>query len=261
MSIKFLIFSIIFICPFTMLAESHMIADPMRKMNEKTTEFNIFFHKKISNPVATSYLKVVPEPIHRSIRNVSDNLREPYTMANALLQLNFEQTVISFGRFSTNTVFGLLGIIDIFELRTGIDHTKLTLNETTAKWGIPSGQYIVVPFLYGMSLRSILAFSGDILLGPVFITLRSMDVSSKIILAVLTVDFFTWYVDHIYTIDFIINSSIDPYESLKRFTSIFESSRDSGRTFQEVYDELYPSNFDMEIEIDTDEYSSDYFDD
>ena len=69
------------------LAEFMETNDPLEPFNRKVFAFNQAVDENFLVPVAKGYRTVVPEEARKSIRNFTNNLREPYNFVNNLLQL------------------------------------------------------------------------------------------------------------------------------------------------------------------------------
>lgn len=126
--------------------------DPWEKMNRITYAFNDKFDKAIARPVAKTYVRAVPRHAREGIHNFFNNLGEPVTFVNDALQAKGKQTLKDFGRFLINTTFGLLGFFDVAS-HVGLQEHDTDLGITLAKWGVPSGPYLVLPFLGPSTLR------------------------------------------------------------------------------------------------------------
>ena len=149
------------LCVVLMLSSSFVVCeekdpDPWRKFNEKMHGFNETLDKYILKPVAKGYKKITPEPLDKGITNFFSNLREPINFVNDLLQAKPGESVIDLGRFTVNSTVGLLGFFDV---ATGLEwhRNREDFGQTLGKWGVPSGPYIVIPFLGPSTVRDGLA--------------------------------------------------------------------------------------------------------
>jgi phospholipid-binding lipoprotein MlaA len=143
-------------------AETAPNPDPWESFNRKIFAFNDRLDRYFLKPVAKGYRAITPQFVDDSITNVLNNLSEPITIVNDLLQGKLVQSAQDTGRFVVNSTVGLVGIFDVGR------HIKLPRHEedfgqTLAKWGVPSGPYVVVPFMWGMTIRDGAGFSTDAL--------------------------------------------------------------------------------------------------
>jgi phospholipid-binding lipoprotein MlaA len=120
--------------------------DPFENYNRSMFEFNERLDRVVIKPVATGYKKVVPAPVRKGVGNVFNNLREPTTIVNDLLQGKLGQAVEDFLRFGLNTTFGFLGWIDL-ATPAGLERHEEDFGQTFAVWGLGPGPYLVLPVL------------------------------------------------------------------------------------------------------------------
>jgi len=76
------------------------------------------------------------------------------------LQLKPKETVESFLRFGVNTVFGLVGLLDIATEMRIERHTE-DFGQTLGYWGVGAGPYVVLPLLGPSTLRDTAALPVD----------------------------------------------------------------------------------------------------
>jgi len=139
--------------------------DPWEKFNRSIYAFNDKLDKNIARPVASTYIRAVPAPARNGIHNVIDNLDEPSTIVNDLLQGKLVATLKDSGRFIVNSSVGLLGFFDVASHIGLPDHTE-DLGETLASWGVPSGPYLVIPIIGPSTVRDAGGRVGDIYTDP-----------------------------------------------------------------------------------------------
>ena len=126
--------------------------DPFEKFNRSILKFNLKADKYVLKPVAKTYNKAVPRPVRNGLRNFFSNLREPVTVLNDLLQGKFRKAGRDTGRFVINTTLGFLGLNDVAS-HLGFPKEREDFGQTLAVWGVPSGPYLVLPFLGPSNLR------------------------------------------------------------------------------------------------------------
>lgn len=126
--------------------------DPWEKLNRATFAFNDKFDKAIARPVARTYTRAVPQHARSGIHNFIQNLGEPINIVNDLMQAKGGQTLRDTGRFLINSTFGLLGFFDV-AARVGLPEHDEDFGQTLARWGVPSGPYLVLPILGPSSVR------------------------------------------------------------------------------------------------------------
>lgn len=131
--------------------------DPLEPLNRKVFAFNRAADRVLLRPLARGYDRVVPSPVKTGVSNFFDNLSAPIWVINHLLQGNPGDAARQSGRFLMNSTFGLGGVLDPAS-RNGLAENKANFNQTFGKWGIPSGPYLMVPFLGPNTPRSGLAW-------------------------------------------------------------------------------------------------------
>jgi phospholipid-binding lipoprotein MlaA len=126
--------------------------DPYEKINRKIYNFNSVFDKYILKPPAKLYAFAIPAPVRAGVNNVYNNINMFPTVANDLLQAEFQQAILDSWRFIINSSMGIAGIFDVASL------CQLPLHEndlgiTFAKWGDKKSPYIMIPFLGPSTIR------------------------------------------------------------------------------------------------------------
>jgi phospholipid-binding lipoprotein MlaA len=135
-------------------ATTHMgtPGDPLERMNRATYRFNDSVDRAVLRPIATGYRKHVPQLVQDGIDNVLEHLAFPTTIVNDLLQLKIKDTLIDLGRFTVNSTLGLAGLLDPAS-HFGIPRNDEDFGQTLGRWGVPSGPYVVLPFLGPSTVR------------------------------------------------------------------------------------------------------------
>ena len=126
--------------------------DPYESINRKIYSFNSVFDKYILKPPAKLYAFAIPAPVRAGVNNVYNNINMLPTVANDLLQADFQQAILDSWRFIINSSMGIAGIFDVASL------CQLPLHEndlgiTFAKWGDKHSPYIMIPFLGPSTIR------------------------------------------------------------------------------------------------------------
>jgi phospholipid-binding lipoprotein MlaA len=128
--------------------------DPLEKYNRKVYAFNDALDKAVIRPVAVGYRKVTNPPVRRSVGDFFTNLRMPVTVANDLLQARPKQALQSTGRFLVNLTLGIGGIFDPAS-SLGLPLESNDFGVTLARWGVPEGDYLMLPFLGPSTTRDV----------------------------------------------------------------------------------------------------------
>lgn len=139
--------------------------DPWEKYNRRVHGFNSAVDRAIAKPLAKAYVATIPRPIRAGVGNFFDNLGEPVTVVNSLLQGNPRGAANALGRFLLNSTVGIGGLIDIAD-KAKMPNRGEDFGQTMAVWGWRRSRYIEVPFLGPRTLRDMLGLAADTPLRP-----------------------------------------------------------------------------------------------
>ncbi|MEM1410758.1 MAG: VacJ family lipoprotein [Pseudomonadota bacterium] len=145
-------------CAGTQSRNTDPVNDPWEGYNRKMHAFNMGLDKYVARPLAVGYDRITPDPIQRGIGNFFRNLNYPVTGLNQLLQGKFDEFGESTERFLANTIFGLLGFIDIASMGNVPQHDE-DFGQTLAVWGWEDSRYFVLPVLGPRTVRDTLGRS------------------------------------------------------------------------------------------------------
>lgn len=135
-------------------------ADPYEKFNRAMFSFNDNVDTYVMKPVATFYNTIMPRPLNEGIHNFFNNINNLPTIADDLLQANFQQAASDTWRFGINTTIGILGFFDVAE-RIQLKQYNNDFGLTLAKWGYQNSNYLVLPFWGPSTVRDGLGMPVD----------------------------------------------------------------------------------------------------
>lgn len=144
-------------------------SDPWEGWNRKTQGFNDDFNNTIIKPVTKGYASITPGFFNDAAANFFSNLKDIGVTINDLLQLKMAQGSLDAGRFLINTTAGVGGLIDVATMMDLPKHNE-DFGQTLGFWGVPSGNYLVMPFLGASSPRGVAGELGDALMNPLTYT-------------------------------------------------------------------------------------------
>lgn len=144
------------------------INDPIEPVNRAVFAFNNVFDRFLFEPVAKIYDAVFPGFVKSGVQNFMRNLRTPWTIANNLLQGEFNDAGTATARFVMNSTIGIAGLIDVAS-KQGLAFEEEDFGQTLGTWGVGNGMYIVLPIFGPSSLRDGPAKVVDIVTDPVFL--------------------------------------------------------------------------------------------
>ncbi|KDB06378.1 VacJ family lipoprotein [Burkholderia sp. lig30] len=126
--------------------------DPLEPMNRVVFTVNDTIDTNIAVPIAKGYQKVTPSPIRTAISNFFSNIADLGNIANNLLQLRITDATQDVMRMAMNSLFGVAGLFDI-ATPAGLPKHHQDFGLTLARWGVPSGPYLVLPIFGPSSFR------------------------------------------------------------------------------------------------------------
>lgn len=139
--------------------------DPWENWNRKVFAFNEGLDEHVLKPVATVYSNVVPQLVRRGVDNFFGNVADVWSAVNNFLQGKGTAGVYDIMRVGTNTVFGLLGVLDV-ATEVGLEKTREDFGQTLGRWGFGTGAYVVWPVLGPSSVRDSFGLPLDLAASP-----------------------------------------------------------------------------------------------
>jgi phospholipid-binding lipoprotein MlaA len=152
-------------CTTTTNPDSLAQNDPYEPTNRDMFEFNQKLDKNFARPVAVFYNSTVPEQIRDRFHNMLENLDEPVTFANDVLQGEPVRATQTLGRLTFNTTLGIGGMFDIASKMGIPDHSE-DFGQTLGVWGSGEGPYWVLPLVGPSPPRDSAGRVVDIFLDP-----------------------------------------------------------------------------------------------
>jgi phospholipid-binding lipoprotein MlaA len=128
--------------------------DPFERFNRSVYSVNTTLDHAVLRPVARGSSKI-PAPVSNVIRNFVSNLLYSLMIVNDFLQANFHDGANDVARVVVNTTVGLGGLFDPATAMR-LDRNCEDLGLTLGKWGVPSGPYVMLPFLGPSTVRDTL---------------------------------------------------------------------------------------------------------
>lgn len=147
-------------------AVSPIAYDPWEKFNRKVHTFNNAVDRAVARPLARAYTNVVPRPVRLGVSNFFDNLGQPITAINQLLQGRPKEAGQTVARFLVNTTLGIGGIFDpASDLK--LPRRSEDFGQTLGVWGWKKSRYVELPLFGPRTVRDTLGMSGDMPIGMV----------------------------------------------------------------------------------------------
>ena len=130
--------------------------DPFETINRKIFSFNKLVDQQIVDPMSKKYITNVPEKVRKSITQHLSWMRLPNTIINSVFQIDLENTILASAKFMLNGL--TLGLYDLDDKQTNIN--KKDFGSTLAKYNVPEGPFLMIPFLGPRNTRD---FSGFVI--------------------------------------------------------------------------------------------------
>ncbi len=147
--------------------QAAQVSDPLESFNRLMYGVNDALYTWVLEPVAGTWVAVIPEPVREGVGNFFGNLTTPVRYANCLLQGKGESADIELRRFFINTTEGILGFGDPASEKPGLDRVYEDFGQTLGAWGVDPGFYIVLPLFGPSTARDSVGMVGDWFLNPV----------------------------------------------------------------------------------------------
>jgi phospholipid-binding lipoprotein MlaA len=139
--------------------------DPYEGFNRQMFAFNAGVDKYAAAPAAAAFKTATPKVGRDRLGDFLDNLGEPVTFANDVLQAKPGRAGATVARFGINTTLGIVGFWNAAG-EFGIERHEEDFGQTLAVWGVGSGPFIVLPLLGPTTPRDLVGRGVDSALDP-----------------------------------------------------------------------------------------------
>ncbi len=140
--------------------------DPWEKLNRRVHRFNEAVDRGVAKPLAKAYVKIVPRPVRLGVGNFFNNLGQPVSAVNALLQGKPKQAGQALGRFLLNSTLGIGGVFDPAS-SAKLPNKSEDFGQTLGVWGWKQSRYVELPLFGPRTIRDALGMAGDSPLSPI----------------------------------------------------------------------------------------------
>lgn len=199
-------------CGPATLPPGDSIVDRDEVQNRANHQFNIALDRTLIGPVANTYGTVLPEPVRDGVDNFASNLNQPSYVLNNLLQFRLGHAVENTLRFVVNSTVGIGGLFDP-ATAIGIPARETDFGETLHIYGVPEGDYQVLPVLGPSTTRDTVGLIVDIATNPVRVVLNAPE--NDYVFGAEVADRFGDRFELGATLDEIFNNSPDSYTTLR----------------------------------------------
>ena len=217
--------------------------------NHAMFKFNNKLEKVVIKPVAKGYRAVTNEYVRQRVTNFFNNLEEPVSAVNHLLQGDLHNTAQNISRFMINTTIGGLGLYDM-AAKAGLEPKETGFDETMASWCIPDGPYIVLPVLGPSTPRAAAGFVADGYTAPAYWVANESDDDDAmwVYYGAAGLKYLNKYAENMPLLEGLEKSSVDYYEAMK---TMYLQNRGKIKTCRAKPTETINSyDFDMDMDED-----------
>jgi len=146
-------------------AQAQTELDPWEGYNRWMYNANDGLDRYIVRPVAKGYDAIMPEAGRKGVNNFFKNFYDFNAVLNAALQGRFEAALNNSFRVVANTTVGLFGLFDVAS-KAGIPRYETDFGHTLHIWGVPRGNYLVLPLLGPSTVRGATGTAFDAFASP-----------------------------------------------------------------------------------------------
>jgi phospholipid-binding lipoprotein MlaA len=146
--------------------EAGPMEDPLEPVNRRLFKIDLWINRTLGGKGRVIFTaRWIPPELREALYNAFDNLDEPDTAANDVLQVKPKKGALSVARFGVNSTIGVLGVFDVAS-KFGLKRSREDFGQTLAMWGITAGPYVYIPITGPSTARDELAGFVDNLFLP-----------------------------------------------------------------------------------------------
>jgi len=153
--------------------------DPIETPNRFIFSINRAVDIIAIRPMAVVYRDWMPKPAQRGVHNVLENLGEPVTAINEVVQGDPSRAATTLARFVVNSTIGLAGLFDVAS-SIGLSKTKEDFGKTVGYYaGVEpenGGPYLVLPLAGPSNARDAAGLMADYAVDPFRILTYALNV-------------------------------------------------------------------------------------
>jgi phospholipid-binding lipoprotein MlaA len=140
--------------------------DPFEGLNRDIFSFNRNMDRWIFDPITHGYQRVVPAPGRHAIYHAFQNLDSPVILANHMLQFRVVDAASTLTRCVINSTIGVAGLFDPAASYFKVYRVEGDFGQTLARYGTPSGPFLMLPVFGPSTVRDVIGDVVDILADP-----------------------------------------------------------------------------------------------
>lgn len=223
----------------------------LERYNRAMFSFNNKVDKYVIRPVAKGYKAVTNKYVRGRVSNFFNNIEEPVSAANHILQGNFSATGNNLGRFVINSTLGVVGLFDV-ATSFGLEANKTGFDKTLASWCVPDGPFVVLPIIGPSTPRSAIGFAADGYSSPAYwIAHEGNDDAMTIYYSAMGLKYLNLMAENLTFLEGLEEGSIDYYAAVK---SAYMQNRSKIKGCKVLETEAETSSYDFDMDMDDMEY-------
>ena len=141
--------------------------DPFEGLNRDIFSFNRNMDRWVFDPITHGYQHAVPAPGRRAFYRFFQNLDSPVILANHMLQFRVVESATTLTRCVINSTIGVAGFFDPAAGYFQVYRIEGDFGQTLARYGTPSGPFLMLPVFGPSTVRDVIGDVVDILADPV----------------------------------------------------------------------------------------------
>ena len=218
----------------------------LENYNRAVFGFNNKLDTYVFRPIAKGYNKVTNEYVRSRISDFFNNINEPVSAANHLLQGEFSKTGNNLGRFVINTTLGGVGLYDVAS-KVGLERTPTGFDETMAAWCVPDGPFVMLPVFGPSTPRAAIGFVADGYSSPMYIVANEShgEDAMTVYYGLAGLKYLNLYAENVKWLESLEEGSVDYYETIK---STYLQNRGKIKTCGRTAEQEPEYDFDMDVE-------------
>ena len=224
----------------------------LESYNHSMFKFNNVVDKTILRPVAKGYKAVTNDYLRQRITNFFNNIAEPISAANHLLQGDLQGVSENISRFMVNSTIGGLGLYDV-AAKAGLNKNKTGFDETLASWCVPDGPYIVLPIMGGSTPRAATGFVADGYTSPGYWIAHESngDDAMLVYYGAAGLKYLNIYAENLKILEDLEENSVDYYEAMKSMY-LQNRAKIKGCKFIKKQEDNASLSYDFDMDMDDD---------
>jgi len=133
--------------------------------NRPTFSFNVNFDDYTIGPVARGWIKISSPGVREAISGSYYNLTFPDRLVSNLGEGQLVGVASETTRFVLNSTLGIVGFFDLAS-KAGLEKHEEDIGLMLKSWGLPPGQYVMVPIAGPYCVRDLAGGVTDLVLNP-----------------------------------------------------------------------------------------------